>query len=147
MSPRYAGEASFEHERRALARAVGDIGRRRRRRVDQPGAAVAGQMRLHAEIPLVAVPGLMHRGVARLPGVLGRGRRRDDPRFREDRIDNRAGREPEPVLGQMPRHRIEQPPAEIVRREPVAQAACRRFVGHRLAPEIDPDKRRIAGQA
>ncbi len=61
--------------------------------------------RLDAEIPLVALLGLMHLGIARLLGVLGRGRRRDDPRFREDRIDNRAGGERRP--GHHPLHRAQ----------------------------------------
>jgi hypothetical protein len=41
-------------------RAVGDIGRRHHRRVDQLGAAVDAKMRLHAEIPMIALLGLMH---------------------------------------------------------------------------------------
>src|SRR5206468_6855075 len=36
-------------------RAVSDIGRRRHRRMDQLGAAVDPEMRLHPEIPLVAL--------------------------------------------------------------------------------------------
>jgi IS5 family transposase len=56
-------------------RAVGDIGRRRHHGVDQLGAAVHPQMRLHAEIPLVALLGLVHLGVACLVGILGRRRR------------------------------------------------------------------------
>ena len=48
---------------------------------------------------------MMHLGIARLLGVLGRGRRRDDPRFREDRIDNRAGGERRP--GHHPLHRAQ----------------------------------------
>ena len=46
-------------------RAVGDIGRRRGHLMDQLGAAVDPEMRLHAEIPLVALLGLVHLGVAR----------------------------------------------------------------------------------
>src|SRR5246500_5379993 len=53
-------------------RAVGDIGGRRRHRVDQLAAAVDPEMRLHPEIPLIALPGLMHLGIARLVGILGR---------------------------------------------------------------------------
>jgi hypothetical protein len=47
-------------------------------RVDQLGAAVDAEMRLHATIPLVALSCLMHLGIARLVGILGRGRRIDD---------------------------------------------------------------------
>jgi hypothetical protein len=40
----------------------------------------------------------------------------------------------------MPLHLLEQLLAQIVRLEQVAEAAHRRLVRHRLAPEIDPDK-------
>ena len=53
-------------------RAVGGIGGRGDHRVDQLGAAVDAKMRIHAKIPLVALLGLMHLGIARLGGVLGR---------------------------------------------------------------------------
>jgi hypothetical protein len=46
-------------------RVVGDIGRRRRHRVDQLGAAVDPEMRLHPKIPLISLFGLMHLGIAR----------------------------------------------------------------------------------
>ena len=58
-------------------RTVSDIGRRRRHRVDELRATVHPEMRLHPEIPLVALLGLMHFGIARLVGILGRGRRID----------------------------------------------------------------------
>src|SRR5215471_20643302 len=45
-------------------RAVGGIGWRGHHRVDQLAAAVDAKMRLHAEIPLVALLGLMHLGIA-----------------------------------------------------------------------------------
>jgi hypothetical protein len=44
----------------------------------------------HPEVPLVALPGLVHLRVAALTLVLGRGRGGDDPRLREGRIDDRA---------------------------------------------------------
>src|SRR5258706_10560843 len=59
-------------------RAVGDIGWRGHRRMDQLGSAVDAEMRLHAEIPLLALPRLMHLGIARLVGLLCRGGRIDD---------------------------------------------------------------------
>jgi hypothetical protein len=42
---------------------VGDIGRRRRGRMDDLCLAVDADMRLHAKIPLVPLPRLMHLGV------------------------------------------------------------------------------------
>ena len=50
--------------------AVGDIGWCRHHRMDQLGSAVDAEMRLHAEIPLVALLGLMHLRIARLGGIL-----------------------------------------------------------------------------
>jgi MFS family permease len=51
-------------------RAVGDIGRRSHHRVDQFGAAVDPEMRLHPEIPLVALLRLMHLGSRALSAFL-----------------------------------------------------------------------------
>src|ERR1700730_608570 len=51
-------------------RAVGDIGRRRHHRMDQLGSTVDPEMRLHPEIPLVALLRLMHLGIARLAAFL-----------------------------------------------------------------------------
>src|SRR5262249_61278973 len=116
-------------------RAVGDIGRRRRHRVDQPGAAIHPEMRLHPEIPLVALFGLVHLRIARLVGILGRRRRIDD-----GCIDDRAGGYLYSLGHQVPLYLLEQLPAEIVRLEQVAEAAHRGLVGNRLAAEIDPDK-------
>src|SRR6202030_3495060 len=56
-------------------RAVGDIGWRGHRRADQLRAAVYPKMRFHPEIPLVSLLRLMHLGIARLVGILGRRRR------------------------------------------------------------------------
>jgi len=70
-------------------RAVGDIDRCRGHRMDQLAAAVNPEMRLHPEIPLVALLGLMHLGIARLLGILGRRGRTDDCC-----IDDRAGGHP-----------------------------------------------------
>src|SRR4029077_18650284 len=62
-------------------RAVGDIGWRRRHRVDQLAAAVDPKMSFHPKVPRLALLGLMHLGIARLVGILGRGRRIDDGRI------------------------------------------------------------------
>jgi len=74
----------------------------------------------------------MHLGIARLVGILGRGRRIDDRS-----IDNRAGGHLQPLRGQVPLHLVEQPAAEIVLLEQVAKAAHRRLIRHRLAAEVD----------
>jgi hypothetical protein len=92
-------------------------------------------MCFHAEIPLVALLGLMHLGIARLVGIFG-GRRRTDDR----RNDNRAGGQLEPLRRQMPLHLVKQLPTQIVLLQQVAEAAHRSLVRHRLAAEGDPDK-------
>src|SRR5262245_65248100 len=58
--------------------AVVHIGGARRDRVKNLRAAVDAKMAFHAEIPLIALRGLMHLGVARLLLSLGCGRRMDD---------------------------------------------------------------------
>jgi hypothetical protein len=118
-------------------RAVGDIGRRGDGGVDQLAAAVDAERRLHPKIPRVAFFGLMHLGIARLLGVLGRGRRIDD-----GRIDDRAGSHFQALGGQVPLHLVEQPPAQIVLLQQVAEAAHRRFIRHRLSPKSLPSRRR-----
>jgi hypothetical protein len=55
-------------------------------------------------------------------------------------IDDRAGGNLQPVLGQMPPDLFEQPAAEIILFEQVAEAAHPRLVRRRLAPKVDPDK-------
>src|SRR5262249_55169201 len=89
----------------------------------------------HPEVPLVSFLGLVHLGIAGLVGILGRERRIDD-----GRIDNRAGGHLQALRRQVSLHLVEQPPAQIVRLEQMAEAAHRGFVGDRLAPEIDPDE-------
>ena len=90
--------------------AVGDIGRRRHRHMDQLDAAVDAQMRLHAELPLIALLRLMHLGITGLVGNLGRERRGDDRR-----IDNCAGGHLQSLRRQVPLDLVEQPLAQIVR--------------------------------
>jgi hypothetical protein len=107
--------------------------------VDQRAAAVDPKMRLHAEILLVAFFRLMHLGIARLVGILCRRRRIDDRR-----IDHRAGGHLKSVRRQVPVHLVEQSVAQIVLLQQMAKAAHRRLIGHRLAAEVDANKRRIA---
>ena len=54
------------------------IGSGRRHRVNQAAVGIDADMRLHAEVPLLALLRLMHVGVALALGILGRTRRRDD---------------------------------------------------------------------
>ena len=71
-------------------------------RMDQLGLAVYADMRLHAEIPLVALFGLVHLRIAGIVLVLGRGRRIDDRR-----VNDGAGRYLQPLGLQMPANFLE----------------------------------------
>ena len=71
-------------------RTVMHIRRRRYHGMDDLGAAVHAKMRLHAEVPLVALLGLVHVRVTGLLLVLGETRRMNDRR-----IHNRAAGEPQ----------------------------------------------------
>src|SRR5439155_1727554 len=82
--------------------------------------------------PLIALLGLMHLGITRLGGVLGRGRRTDDRG-----VDNRAGRYLQSLIRQVPVHLVEQLTAQIVLLEQVAEAAHRGLVRHRLTTQVD----------
>src|SRR5215472_7205209 len=79
-------------------------------------------------------------GTPRPPGVGGPlqpslGRRIDDRR-----IDNRAGGLLQSLRRQMPLYLVEQPPAQILRLEQVAESTHRGLIRHRLAAEVDADK-------
>lgn len=52
--------------------------------VHQPSPAVVTHMHLHAEVPLVAFPGLAHPGIALAIGVLGRTGRGNDGGVQDD---------------------------------------------------------------
>ena len=99
-------------------------------------------MRLHAEIPLVALLGLVHLGIARLLGVLGRRGRADDRR-----IDDRAGGHPQSRRRQMPLHLVEQLPAQIVGFQQMAEAAHLVSSGTGSRPRSMPTKSRIASES
>ncbi|HEY4042801.1 MAG TPA: hypothetical protein VGM32_13275, partial [Rhodopila sp.] len=77
-------------------------------------------MRLHAEVPLVALLRLVHHGIARLVGVF---------RPRGALMIMASTIVPveivQPLLGQVPLHLVKQPPTQIVRFKQVAEAAHR----------------------
>ena len=70
----------------------------------QPGHRVDANVSLHAEVPLVALAGLFHLGVALLGLVLGGGRGRDD-----GGVDNGALTHKQPLLGQVSIDLLEDP--------------------------------------
>ena len=66
----HPGFFAVQQVRQCLA--VMHIRRRRNHRMDQFGPTVDTDMRLHAKVPQIAFPGLVHFGVPRLVLVLGR---------------------------------------------------------------------------
>jgi DNA replication protein DnaC len=119
----------------AQHRTVMHIRRRRHHRMDDFGTAIDAKMRLHAEIPLVALLGLVHLRVAGLLLVLGRTRRVDN-----GCVHNRAARKPQAFGLQMFVDKFKHPPAKIMRLQKMPEAADRRLVGHWLAAKVDADK-------
>ena len=85
-------------------------------------------MGLHPEIPLVALAGLVHRRIAGLLLVLGRGRRGDDGGIHDGSLAHQqtALRQQRPDL-------IEQCLGQIMLLQPVAELQQRRRVRHRVA--------------
>ena len=65
--------------------AVVNVGRRRRKGMNDLQPAVNTDVRFHPEVPLIALHGLVHLGIALTFGVFRRAWRRDD-----GRIDDRA---------------------------------------------------------
>ena len=92
-------------------------------------------MRLHPEIPLVALFGLVHLRVAALLLVLGRGRRSDDRR-----IDDRPLAHRQAALLQQRRDLAEQHFGQFVALQPMAEVQHGRRVRHPLHRQIDAGK-------
>ena len=113
---------------------VMDVGRGRGDRVGIPGAGIDSEVGLHAEVPLVALLGLMQLRVTGTGGVLGRGRCRDD-----GGVDDRpAPHDPPLALEDLVLSR-EQPLPELAGFEEVPEVEQRgRVRDHRAArrPEL-----------
>lgn len=76
-------------------RHVVEVGGRADGGVDQSRVNIDADVRLHAEVPLLALLGLAHLGVSLTLIVLGRAKRRDD-----GGIHNSAGPEHQALLAQ-----------------------------------------------
>ena len=112
-----------------------DIGRRGNNGVNELGPAVDTDVRLHAEVPLVALASLAHLRIALLLFVLGGTRCADDTG-----VDDSASRYLQAVLLQILIYQVKQLITQIVLLHQVAKLADRGFVRHRLPTEIDADE-------
>jgi hypothetical protein len=111
------------------------VGGGSRHRVDDLGGTVNADVRLHAEVPLVAFLGLVHLRVPLPALVLGRGWGADDRR-----IDDGAGADLEALARQVAVDRAQDRLAQRVRFQQVAELADRGLVGGRFSAQIDTDK-------
>ena len=111
------------------------VGRGHHSAVGQAGLAVHADVQLHAEVPLLALAGLVHPRVALLLGVLGRTGRTDDRR-----VHDRACAHLQAAGLQHLAHLGEQGFAQLVILQPAAKLQQRRRVGHPLTPQVDAHK-------
>jgi len=111
---------------------VGHIGRRGQHRMNELVTTVDRHVRLHSEVPLLALGGLMHLRVALALSVLGRTRCADDRR-----IDDRALADLDAVVRQIRVHPRQQLLAELVPLQQMTELADRRLIRSRLLAQID----------
>ena len=103
-----------------------------RDRVNHLRLAVDTNVCLHSEIPLLALAGLVHLGIALLILVLGRTRRVDDRG-----IDNGSTRHLHAILFQVDIHYPEQLITEVVAFHQMTKLADRGLVRHRFPAQIN----------
>ncbi len=115
--------------------AVMDVGCRGSNRMNQFRLAVHANMRLHAEVPLVALLRRVHLRVPFLLPVFGRTRRADD-----GGIHNRAPVYLQAVFLQVFANQLKQLLAQVVGFQQVAELENRRLVRRRLFTKVDTRK-------
>ena len=113
------------------------VGRRDHRAMAQPGLAVHTDVQLHAEIPLLALAGLVHLGVSCLVSVLGGAGRTDD-----GGIHDGSGVDLDAARLQLLAHSCEQGLAQLVCIEQPTEPEHRGRVGHGFTAQAMPTKRR-----
>ncbi len=111
------------------------VGRRDHRAVRQAGLAVHADVQLHAEVPLLALAGLMHLRVTLLVLVLGGAGRTDDRG-----VHDRAATDLHPLGLQHLAHLGEQGLAQLVSLQQATKLQQRGRVRHPLAAQVDADK-------
>ena len=109
------------------------------RKADAP--PVGADVQLHAEVPVLALAGLLHLGVARRGRVLGRTRRRDD-----GRVHDGSRAQQEPALFKQSRNRVEDALGEPVLLEQVAKAQNRTLVRHHVVAQFHPGALQLCGK-
>lgn len=128
-----SGFLAMEQVRQYLG--IVDIGRCGDNGVDKLSPTVDTDVRLHAEVPLIALAGLPHLRIALFLFILGGTRRADDAG-----IDNGTSGYLQAILLQILIHQVEQLITQVVFLHQVAELADRGFVRHRLPTEVDADE-------
>ena len=100
--------------------------------MDQSGPTVDADVRLHAEVPLLAFAGLAHVRIALLVLVLGRTRRVDDRG-----VHDRAGADLEALRMKIALHVLERRLTEGVAHQQMTELADRRFVRRQFGAQVD----------
>ncbi len=99
------------------------------------GREGAGACTIRSQASQLSFGRLVHLRVALAARVLGRRRRMDD-----GRIDNRAGRDLDPLGLQMEVHRIQHHAAQIMLFEQVPEPADSHLIRRRRSPKVHPNE-------
>lgn len=126
------GHRLLAMQQRAGLRHIVDVGGRGDHRVHEARLCIHTNVRLHAEVPGVALLGLMHLGIARVALVLGRAGRGDD-----GRVHDGARAHQKALLGKMDVDLVEQCLGQIVVQQQSSELQQRGGIGHRLTRQVD----------
>lgn len=103
--------------------------------INDTAVGVHADVCLHAEIPIVALPGRGDLGIACAGLVLGRGRGVDD-----HCIQQRARAQRDPLIGQMRVHLGEGRLGQHVPLQQVAEVEDRCLIGNQIVADLDPSE-------
>lgn len=120
-------------EQLARLRDVADVGSSAHHRVHQTRVGIHPDVGLHAKVPLVALSGLEHLGVAAACAVLGRARCRN-----QGGVHHRALAQHEPVLEQHSVDHVEHLARQVVLLQQVSETQDGGFIGQRIFPDVEP---------
>ena len=122
-------------EQRLSLRNIADIARRANHRMYQAGVRIDSNIRLHAEVPLIALLALVHFRIPLAGFVSGRGWGRN-----QRRIDYRPFSQKKASLRQMAVDGVEDRFSEVVAFQQVTEVQERRGVRCRLSPQINANE-------